>query len=586
MVGIVAVGHHILKGVKLAVKANVPLLGGIDVETYLNLADSGDNILKSQYAFLKIQRSLRADCLANVVAKAELNYMLNHFNNIYRRKVSEKVKNAQAYTQMAGKISIFAQTYITMSRKNKPLPLYQDVEITAIAAEGRAIARVDDLVVFVPFVVPGDIVDIQVTRKKNKYCEGVAVAIKKQSEVRDIPFCKYFGVCGGCRWQNLKYTEQQRWKQQIVSDALHRIGKVELPEFRPIVGSGQIKEFRNKLEFGFSNKRWLTKEEIAQDVKYDNMNAVGFHVPGAFDKIIDIDYCGLMDNWQNSVRNEVREYAFSHGLSFFNIRAHEGLIRNMMLRKTSVGETMILLQFHYDDKTGEQQALSLMEHLMSVFPDTTSLMYVNNLKLNDTIGDLDIQTYAGRDFIYETMRDLRFKIGPKSFFQTNTYQAIKLYDVAAEFASLTGNEIVYDLYTGTGTIANYVARKAKRVVGIEYVEEAIEDAKVNAELNNITNTEFYAGDMKDVLTPEFIAAKGTPDVIITDPPRAGMHKDVVDTILQARPQRVVYVSCNPATQARDLQLMDADYKVVAVQPVDMFPQTQHVENVCLLERRA
>lgn len=472
-----------------------------------------------------------------------------------------------------------------MSRKNKPLPLYTNVEITAIAAEGRAIARVEDLVVFVPFVVPGDIVDIQVTRKKNKYCEGVAVAFHKKSEVRDEPFCKYFGVCGGCRWQNLKYEEQLKWKQQTVCDALRRIGKVELPEFSPIIGSDNTREFRNKLEFGFSNKRWLTKEEIAQDVVYENMNAVGFHVPGAFDKIIDIEFCGLMDNWQNEVRNEIRRYAFERNLSFFNIRQHEGLLRNLMLRKTTTGETMILQQFHYTEASEEKQAMDLLEHLAEKFPDTTSLLYVNNLKLNDTIGDLDILTYKGRDFIYEKMRDLKFKIGPKSFFQTNTLQAIKLYDTAVKFAALTGNETVYDLYTGTGTIANYVASTAKNVVGIEYVPEAIEDAKVNAELNDIKNTEFFAGDMRDVLTPEFVAAKGTPDVIITDPPRAGMHKDVIDTIIGASPKRIVYVSCNPATQARDLQLLDEYYKVTAVQPVDMFPQTQHVENVCLLERR-
>lgn len=472
-----------------------------------------------------------------------------------------------------------------MSRKNKPLPLYTNVEITAIAAEGRAIARVEDLVVFVPFVVPGDIVDIQVTRKKNKYCEGVAVAFHKKSEVRDEPFCKYFGVCGGCRWQNLKYEEQLKWKQQTVCDALRRIGKVELPEFSPIIGSDNTREFRNKLEFGFSNKRWLTKEEIAQDVVYENMNAVGFHVPGAFDKIIDIEFCGLMDNWQNEVRNEIRRYAFEHNLSFFNIRQHEGLLRNLMLRKTTTGETMILQQFHYTEASEEKQAMDLLEHLAEKFPDTTSLLYVNNLKLNDTIGDLDILTYKGRDFIYEKMRDLKFKIGPKSFFQTNTLQAIKLYDTAVKFAALTGNETVYDLYTGTGTIANYVASTAKNVVGIEYVPEAIEDAKVNAELNDIKNTEFFAGDMRDVLTPEFVAAKGTPDVIITDPPRAGMYKDVIDTIIGASPKRIVYVSCNPATQARDLQLLDEYYKVTAVQPVDMFPQTQHVENVCLLERR-
>lgn len=472
-----------------------------------------------------------------------------------------------------------------MSRNKKPLPLYKDVEIVAVAAEGRAIARVDDLVVFVPFVVPGDVVDIQVTRKKNKYCEGVAVSINKRSEYRNEPFCKYFGICGGCRWQNLKYSEQLKWKRQTVVDALRRIGKIELPEILPIIGSENTKEFRNKLEFGFSNKRWLTKEEIAEDKVYDNMNAVGFHVPGAFDKIIDIDYCGLMDDWQNKVRNEVRKYAFDNNLTFFNIRQHEGLLRNMMLRKTTVGETMILIQFHYTDETEQEKAMKLLEHLSKKFENTTSLMFVNNLKLNDTFGDLDIQTYAGRDFIYEEMNGLKFKIGPKSFFQTNTFQAIRLYDTVAQYAALTGEETVYDLYTGTGTIANYVARHAKKVIGIEYVPEAIEDAKVNAAVNGIKNTEFFAGDTREVLTQEFIAKKGNPDVIITDPPRAGMHKDVIETILGASPKRIVYVSCNPATQARDLQLMDAEYKVIAVQPVDMFPQTHHVENVCVLERR-
>jgi len=472
-----------------------------------------------------------------------------------------------------------------MSRKNKPLPLYKDVEITAVAAEGKAVAKVDELVIFVPFVVPGDVVDVQVTRKKNKYCEGLAAALKKRSEFRNEPFCKYFGVCGGCRWQNLKYEEQLKWKQQTVSDALHRIGKIELPQIQPIIGSDKTKEFRNKLEFGFSNKRWLTKEEIAKEVVYDNMNAVGFHVPGAFDKIIDIDYCGLMDDWQNKVRNEVRKYAYENNLSFFNIRQHEGLLRNMMLRKTTTGETMVLLQFHYTEETEKEKAMKMLEHISSHFPDTTSLLYVNNLKLNDTFGDLDIQTYSGREYIYEYMGELKFKIGPKSFFQTNTFQAVKLYDTVAKYAELEGTETVYDLYTGTGTIANYIARKTKNVIGIEYVPEAIMDAKENAAINGISNTEFYAGDTREVLTPDFIAEKGCPDVIITDPPRAGMHKDVIDTILIAKPKRIVYVSCNPATQARDLQLMDSEYKVTVVQPVDMFPQTHHVENICVLEKR-
>lgn len=469
-----------------------------------------------------------------------------------------------------------------MSRNKKPLPLFENVAVTGIAAEGRAIARVDDLVIFVPFVVPGDVVDIQVTRKKNKYCEGEAVNIHRHSEDRTEPFCKYFGVCGGCRWQNLIYDKQLAWKQQIVKDALQRIGKVELPEFLPIIGSGKTNEYRNKLEFGFSNKRWLTKEEISRDVTYDNMNAVGFHVPGAFDKIIDIDDCKLMDDIQNRLRNDIREYAFKNGLLFFDIRKQEGLLRNLMIRKCDTGETMLLVQFHYEKTEEEAKAMALLTHLQQTFPELTSLVYVNNLKCNDTFGDLEVKTFCGRDYIYEQMEDLRFKIGAKSFFQTNTSQALKLYNVVRDFAALTGEEFVYDLYTGTGTIANFVARRARKVIGIEYVPEAIEDAKVNAELNSIENTLFLAGDMREILTPEFITEHGAPDVIITDPPRAGMHKDVIDTIIKTRAKKIVYVSCNPATQARDLALLDEMYKVEAIQPVDMFPQTQHVENVCLL----
>lgn len=473
-----------------------------------------------------------------------------------------------------------------MSRNKKPLPVFRGVTISGISADGRAVGRVDDLVVFVPFVVPGDVVDVQVTRKKNKYCEGSCIAILSESPMRDKPFCEYFGVCGGCRWQNMKYSEQLARKQQIVSDALRRIGKVELPELRPIIGSEATREYRNKLEFGFSDKRWLTREEIDSGTTYSDMSAVGFHVPGAFDKIIDIDCCHLMDDWQNSVRRWVRSYARDHHLPFFNIRRHEGLLRNMMLRRTTTGETMILLQFHIVSPADEAQAMALLKALSAAFPDTTSLLYANNLKLNDTIGDLELHTYAGRDCIYESMGHLRFKIGGKSFFQTNTRQAIRLYDVVAGFAGLTGAETVYDLYTGTGTIALYVARRARRVVGIEYVEDAVSDARENAELNGIDNAEFFAGDMRLVLTSDFIALHGgTPDVMITDPPRAGMHPDVVETILRAAPRRIVYVSCNPATQARDLAALDAAYAVAAVQPVDMFPQTQHVENVCLLERR-
>lgn len=472
-----------------------------------------------------------------------------------------------------------------MARKKKPLPLLEKILITDVAAEGKALARVDDLVVFAPYVVPGDVVDLQVRRNKHSYAEAEAVRFHERSPLREEPFCQHFGVCGGCKWQCLKYEEQLRYKQKQVVDALTRIGKVELPEVMPILGSRHTRAYRNKLEFGFSNKKWLTLEQISSGVVFDNMNAVGFHIPGAFDKILDIDHCYLMDDVNNRIRNDIRQYAFDHGLSFFDLRAQQGLLRGMMLRNSATGELMLLMQFHWTSQHEQQEAMALMQHLSEKFPEVTSLLYVNNLKANDTVGDLDIQTFAGTDFIYETMEGLRFKVGPKSFYQTNTEQAYELYSVARKFAALTGSELVYDLYTGTGTIANFVARQARAVVGIEYVPEAIEDAKVNAELNQIDNASFFAGDMKDILTREFLEEHGRPDVIITDPPRAGMHKDVVDTILFAAPQRIVYVSCNPATQARDLQLLNADYKVEAVQPVDMFPHTHHVENVVLLIRR-
>lgn len=472
-----------------------------------------------------------------------------------------------------------------MSRKRKPLPILTDILITDVAAEGKAIAKVDNLVIFVPYVVPGDVVDLQIKRKKHSYAEAEAIAIKKYSELRAKPFCKHFGVCGGCKWQCLPYEEQLRFKQKQVADNLTRIGKIELPEMMPILGSKHVARYRNKLEFGFSNKKWLTSEQVASGVQFDCMDAVGFHIPGAFDKILDIEECHLMDDINNRLRNGIRAYALAHGLTFFDLRQQTGLLRNMMLRTSATGEIMLLMQFCMRGADDEAQAKALLEHLHATFPEVTSLLYVNNTKCNDTIGDLDVQTYAGTPFIYETMEGLRFKVGPKSFYQTNTEQAYELYKVARNFAALTGDELVYDLYTGTGTIANFVARQARQVVGIEYVPEAIEDAKVNAELNGLDNTLFYAGDMKDILTTGFIERHGKPDVIITDPPRAGMHADVVNAILFAAPRRIVYVSCNPATQARDLALFDADYRVTKVQPVDMFPQTHHVENVVCLERR-
>lgn len=470
-------------------------------------------------------------------------------------------------------------------RKKKNLPILENVTITAIAAEGKALARVDDKVVFVPYVVPGDVVDLQVKKKKNSYMEAVAVNIHEYSPLRDTPFCQHYGVCGGCKWQCLKYEEQLKAKQQQVYDNLSRIGKVELPEFMPILGSKKTREYRNKLEYGFSDKRWLTEDEVKQNVKYDVMDAVGFHITGAFDKILDIEKCHLMDDLQNKIRNDIRDYALKNGLVFYDLRENKGLLRSMMLRNSNTGEFMLLMQFRIETPEEKEQAMALMQHLADTFPEITSLLYVDNHKCNDTFGDQEVHCFKGTDFIYETMEDLKFKVGPKSFYQTNTDQAYELYSVARNFAGLTGEELVYDLYTGTGTIANFVAKKAKKVIGIEYVPEAIEDAKINSQINGIDNTLFYAGDMKDILNKDFIEEHGRPDVIITDPPRAGMHQDVIDTILFASPKRIVYVSCNPATQARDLQLLDADYKVMAVQPVDMFPHTQHVENVVLLEKR-
>ena len=479
-----------------------------------------------------------------------------------------------------------------MTRKHKPLPLLEHITIESVAAEGKCIFHYDDKVVFVPFCVPGDIVDVQITKKKHSFMEGRVERIISYSKVRETPMCEHFGICGGCKWQNLPYEEQLKAKQQQVFDQLTRIGKVELPPFQPILGSVKTKEYRNKLEFGCANKRWYTKEEIAalppkEEGQEGNLSesAIGFHITGAFDKIYPIKKCWLMDDLHNEIRNEISRYAKENSISFYDIRAQHGLLRDLMMRNSNTGEFMLLVQFHYDEEGDEQKAMQLLQHIADTFPQITSLIYVDNQKGNDTFGDLELTTFKGTDFIYETMEDLKFKVGPKSFYQTNTDQAYHLYCVARSFAQLTGGELVYDLYTGTGTIANFVAHQAKQVIGIEYVPEAIEDAKENSHVNGINNTLFYAGDMKDILTDDFIQEHGQPDVIITDPPRAGMHADVVKVILNAAPKRIVYVSCNPATQARDLQLMDADYKVAAVQPVDMFPHTPHVENVVLLERR-
>ena len=478
-----------------------------------------------------------------------------------------------------------------MSRKKKPLPVLENITITDFAAEGKSLARVDDMVVFVPWAVPGDVCDLQVRRKKHSFMEAEVIRYHSYSPLRTQPFCQHFGTCGGCKWQQLPYEEQLKMKQQQVFDQLTRIGKVELPEFRPILGSVKTQEYRNKLDFGCSNRRYLTNEEIASGKEFAR-DAIGFHITGAFDKILPIEKCWLMDDLHNQIRNEVRDYAIQHHMSFFDLRQQVGLLRDVIIRNSNTGEWLVIFQFHYDETGGEQEAKGLMQHIADTFPQITALMYLDNQKCNDTIGDQEILTFKGNDHIFETMEDLRFKVGPKSFYQTNTEQAYHLYSVAREFAFSENSKnpenskpLVYDLYTGTGTIANFVARKARKVIGIEYVPEAIEDAKVNSEINHIDNTLFFAGDMKDILTDDFIAEHGRPDVIITDPPRAGMHPDVVKTILRAAPQRIVYVSCNPATQARDLQELDTDYRVVEVQPVDMFPHTPHVENVILLIKR-
>ena len=467
-----------------------------------------------------------------------------------------------------------------MARGKKPL--LENIEIQKIAAEGKSIAYVDEKVLFVPNTVPGDIVDVQVTRKRKSFLEGFVVRTRKESILRTQPFCPHFGICGGCKWQNLPYEKQTEFKQQEIIDNLKRIGKVELQNIHPIIGSAHTQYYRNKLEFTFSDKRFLTREEIGQATDITRTPAAGFHVPGLFDKVVDIETCYLQGSPSNEIRNFIKQYAIERDLTFYNIREQHGFLRTLVIRTASTGEVMVILAFGEEDQTERK---NLLDALINEFPQITSLMYVINEKQNDSLTDQEIICYKGRDHIFEEMEGLQFKIGPKSFYQTNSEQAYNLYSKTRELAGLNGSETVYDLYTGTGTIANFIARQAQKVIGIEYVPEAIEDAKVNSELNGIANTLFYAGDMKDVLNSDFIARHGHPDVIITDPPRAGMHPDVVQTILNAAPERIVYVSCNSATQARDLQLMDTAYKVMAVQPVDMFPHTHHVENIVLLHKR-
>lgn len=469
-----------------------------------------------------------------------------------------------------------------MSRKRKELPLLEGVEITGVAAEGNAIARVDDYVVFVPYGAPGDVVDIKLDRKKHSYAEGHIERLVRPSALRQEPRCGHFGTCGGCRWQHLPYEVQLANKQQQVVDALTRIAKVELPEISPILGSANIWGYRNKMEYTFSNKRWLSWEQMRSGEMVDNRNGAGFHIPGAFDKVLDIEQCHLQDSISDRIRLFVKHYGVEHCIPFYDLREQRGFLRTLMIRTLHTGEIMVVLSVGEDNP---ELIREVLDAVRAEFPQITSLMYVVNTKVNDTIGDLDVQLHSGRPYVEEEMEGLHFRIGPKSFYQTNSLQAYELYKVARNFAGLTGKELVYDLYTGTGTIANFVARQARHVIGIEYVADAIEDAKINSRANGIENTEFYAGDMKDVLTDDFIAEHGRPDVMIVDPPRAGMHQDVVDVILNASPERIVYVSCNPATQARDLSLLDKKYRVTAVQPVDMFPHTHHVENVVRLELR-
>ena len=469
-----------------------------------------------------------------------------------------------------------------MAKKITNKIVFDHIKVLDAGAKGVSVAKAPDgKVIFIPNVVPGDVVDVQTLKKRKAYYEGKAVRFHEFSEHRIEPVCEHFGVCGGCKWQNMKYSQQLYYKQNEVKNHLQRIGKIDLPEFEPILGSEKQFFYRNKMEFGFSNSRWLTQDEIESEADLGNKNALGFHIPKMWDKILDINKCHLQEDPSNAIRNEIRDFANLNNLTFFNPRNHEGLLRTLMIRTASTGEIMVLIQFFEDDKQNREL---LLDHLYEKFPQITSLQYVINQKANDTLYDTNIKLYKGRDYILEEMEGLKFSINAKSFYQTNSDQAYELYKITRDFAGLTGNEIVYDLYTGTGTIAQFVSKKAKKVIGVESVPEAIEDAKANAKRNEITNCEFFVGDMKVVFNEEFIANHGQPDVIITDPPRDGMHKDVIEQLMKIEPEKIVYVSCNSATQARDLALMDEKYKVTRVRPVDMFPQTHHVENVVLLQR--
>lgn len=465
-------------------------------------------------------------------------------------------------------------------RKRKPLPIFEEVEIIDAGAEGKAIARVDEAVVFVTGVVPGDICDLQVIKKRRRFFEAKPIKFHKYSKDRTESFCEHFGVCGGCKWQELPYDKQLFYKQKQVKDNFERLGKFEFPDLIPILGSEQTQYYRNKLEFTFTHQTWLTFEEM--DAGKEKEQGLGFHVPGRFDGIVNVNHCYLQGGISNDVRNKIKAYALEKEYSFFDLRKQEGLLRNIVIRTSSTGENMVIVIFFEPN----QEAIDdVMEYMKGEFPEITSLMYIINEKKNDSFSDQEVILFNGKDHILEEMEGIQFKIGPKSFYQTNSEQAYELYKITRDFADIKKTDVVYDLYTGTGTIANFVAKQAKEVIGIEYVPEAIEDAFVNSKHNKINNTKFYAGDMKDILTDSFVKEHGQPDVIITDPPRAGMHDDVVEVILNAAPQKIVYVSCNPATQARDLQALTKDYNVAKVQPVDMFPHTHHVENVVLLTKK-
>lgn len=466
--------------------------------------------------------------------------------------------------------------------KNNYNSVLENVKITDIAAEGKAIARVNDMVVFIPYVIPNDVVDIRIIKKRKNYAEGLVVRTVQQSDNAQNPFCKHFGECGGCKWQRLPYAEQLKYKQQQVIDQFTRIGLINAPVVEATLPSEKTLYYRNKLEYTFSNKRWITKAEVEANSSIDNSNALGFHIPERFDKVLDIDTCYLQPNPSNDIRLAVKEFAIKHQYDFFDLRQKSGFLRNLVIRTATTGEIMVIVVFYYDDEPKRNQLLNYLQHK---FPEITSLQYVINTKANDSLADQEVITYTGKPYITEVMEDLQFRVGAKSFYQTNPEQAYKLYCLARDYAKLTGNEVVYDLYTGTGTIANFVARMAKKVIGIEYVKEAIDDANINSAINNINNTLFYAGDMKDILNKDFVATNGQPDVIILDPPRAGIHPDVAQTLLFAAPKRIVYISCNPATQARDIALLAEKYKLICTQPVDMFPHTHHIESVALLEAK-